>query len=58
MTRLDLAKLEERDAAVAVNEARGSGDVHRVRLATEWHLRCLAHRMVAERVAMTTESVA
>ena len=47
-TLLHNAKREEWEAAVAVNEARLAGDVERFRLATEWHLRCLAHRMVAE----------
>lgn len=48
MTRLELARTEEREAAQAVNEAYASKDMQRVRLATEWHLRCLAHRRVAE----------
>ena len=48
MTPLNIAKREEWEAAVAVNEARLAGDVERFRLATEWHLRTITRRIVAE----------
>lgn len=47
MTRLELARTEDREAAQAVNEAYASKDMQRVRLATEWHRDCATRRIEA-----------
>jgi hypothetical protein len=48
MTPYNVAKRVELDAAQAMQEAWVARDMEKYRLATEWHLRCLAHRIVAE----------
>lgn len=48
MTRLELARREEAEAAQAVNEAMARGDVNDYARAVQWHQTRMMHRMLAE----------
>ena len=48
MTRLELARREEAEAAQAMHGMRTAGTLDDYARALQWHLRCVSLRIVAE----------